>query len=228
MVLGTVEIGMEYGINNIDGKPSIKQAYDLLDAAWENGILELDTAAAYGNSEEIIGNYQKDTGHNFLIDTKLPVAIESNLLEENLYNSCKKLKTDQINLLYLHSFEQCKNGAILDFLLKQKKENIVRSIGISIYDPSEMKYIIENLPFIDTIQFPFNILDYHRWNNDGLLAKAKHSGKKLYARSIFLQGLIFKSSSDHFVCSIGAEKYITLLGELAKINGLTIHEMAYK
>ena len=86
MVLGTVEIGMEYGINNIDGKPSIKQAYDLLDAAWENGILELDTAAAYGNSEEIIGNYQKDTGHNFLIDTKLPVAIEPNLLEENLYN----------------------------------------------------------------------------------------------------------------------------------------------
>ncbi len=228
MVLGTVEIGMDYGINNSCGKPSIEEAYDLLDTAWNNGILELDTAAAYGNSEEIIGHYQETSGHKFLVDTKLPVSIDVDSLEKGLYNSCKRLKTDKINLLYLHSFQQCKHDDVLNFLLNKKKEKIIRSIGISIYEPTEMKYIIDQLPFIDTIQFPFNVLDCHRWIDDGLLDRAKQRGKKLYTRSVFLQGLLFKSSSDDFVRSIGAGKYIELVGTLAKNNGYTISEMAYK
>ena len=82
MVLGTVEIGLDYGINNKEGKPSHKQAFELLDAAFENGIRELDTAEGYGDSEDIIGEYQRQTGNSFLIDTKLPVSDDKDRYQE--------------------------------------------------------------------------------------------------------------------------------------------------
>lgn len=228
MVLGTVELGLEYGINNTCGKPSGKQAFDLLDAAWNNGITELDTAAAYGDSETIIGNYQKETGHSFLIDTKLPVSISAAEYESALDAACERLHRSSLHLLYLHSFTQCKDEKILDFLIAQKKEARIDHIGISIYEPDEMEYIIEHLPFVDTIQFPFNVFDNRRWTENGLLRKAKENGKRLYVRSVFLQGLVFKAASDDFVKSINAGGYIESLNRLAEKNGRSIAELAYQ
>lgn len=59
MILGTVQLGIDYGINNELGKPSAKDTYEILDYAFKNGVKYLDTASAYGNSEEIIGRYIK-------------------------------------------------------------------------------------------------------------------------------------------------------------------------
>ena len=228
MVLGTVELGLDYGINNTGGKPSGTQAFDLLDAAWNNGITELDTAAAYGDSEAIIGNYQKETGHCFSIDTKLPVSIAPADYEGALDAACERLHSSSLHLLYLHSFAQCKDGTILDFLIGQKKKARIGHIGISIYEPEEMEYIIDKLPFVDTIQFPFNVLDNRRWTENGLLKRARENGKRLYVRSVFLQGLVFKSASDAFVTSINAGTYIETLNALAGKSGLSVAELAYQ
>ena len=48
--LGTVQLGVSYGINNQSGKPDRTQAFGILDTALTNGISALDTAAAYGDS----------------------------------------------------------------------------------------------------------------------------------------------------------------------------------
>lgn len=228
MILGTVEIGLNYGINNNDGKPSVEQAYELLDAAKNDNIIELDTAAAYGESEAIIGDFQADNNFEFLIDTKLPTSIPVEQYENSLSSSLKKLHTKSLNVLYLHSFEQCKNKQILDFLLDKKNKNIIKKIGISIYEPHEMEYIIDNLPFVDVIQFPFNIFDCHRWLEGDLLKRAKQSKKQLYVRSVFLQGLIFKAVSDPFIQSLNAGNYIEGINDIAKRYDFTIAEMAYK
>ena len=53
--LGTVQLGVSYGINNQSGKPDRTQAFGILDTALTNGISALDTAAAYGDSEQVIG-----------------------------------------------------------------------------------------------------------------------------------------------------------------------------
>src|ERR1700730_13089956 len=59
LILGTVQFGMPYGINNILGKPDIKLALELLNHAYEGGIRILDTAEAYGNAQEVIGAYHE-------------------------------------------------------------------------------------------------------------------------------------------------------------------------
>ena len=71
LILGTVQLGLDYGINNKLGKPSSQNSFKILDYAYNHGISLLDTASAYGDSESVIGNYIKDTGNEFQIATKL-------------------------------------------------------------------------------------------------------------------------------------------------------------
>ena len=54
LVLGTVQLGMDYGINNSSGKPDQREAVSLLAAAYSKGIKYLDTAEAYGTAQQVI------------------------------------------------------------------------------------------------------------------------------------------------------------------------------
>ena len=65
--LGTVQLGLDYGMANAVGKPSEEQAFGILDAAFEAGVNSLDTAVAYGTSEEVIGHYLKAKGPRFYV-----------------------------------------------------------------------------------------------------------------------------------------------------------------
>lgn len=226
MILGTVELGLDYGVNNCTGKPSYQQALEILDAAWEGGIRELDTATLYGDSEEIIGLYQNETGNSFFIDTKLPISVEESL-ETSFRLSCKKLNTNHINILYLHSFAQCKDKRTVEFLKRKKADGDISHIGVSIYEPFEMEYILANLPEIDAIQFPYNLFDNQRWEVDGLLKRAVDEKKCLFARSIFLQGLFFQDALNGFVTQLGVSEYINAIKNIALDAGMTIAEMAY-
>ena len=58
LVLGMVQLGLNYGINNRRGKPSKGESFSILDRAFEGGIRIFDTAAAYGNAEEILNLLQ--------------------------------------------------------------------------------------------------------------------------------------------------------------------------
>ena len=93
MILGTVELGMAYGINNTQGKPSLEKSFEVLDAAWRGGIRELDTASAYGDSEEIIGMFQSERNVHFKTDTKLPVHLETSLTNNKQQTTNNKQQT---------------------------------------------------------------------------------------------------------------------------------------
>ena len=69
LVLGTVQFGLQYGINSA-GRPSIKQVSDILNNAKTGGILILDTSSVYGNAEEVLGDVK--AGESFKI---VPSAI---------------------------------------------------------------------------------------------------------------------------------------------------------
>ena len=55
--LGTVQLGMPYGISNVDGKPPEAIARNILDAAMHSGITTFDTSESYGSAEDVIGKY---------------------------------------------------------------------------------------------------------------------------------------------------------------------------
>ena len=70
-ILGTVQLGMEYGIGNKTGKPDCEQSQRILHTAYKKGIRMLDTASAYVDAQQIIGHYQLEHGKKFRIGTKV-------------------------------------------------------------------------------------------------------------------------------------------------------------
>lgn len=224
MILGTVQLGLEYGINNRTGKPSKELAYDILDYAYNNGIHMLDTASSYGDSEKAIGDYTLKTGNYFDICTKLPIEIEKHSLVVLLDESLKRLGYHELHTIYLHRFEQCKDKKILEQLIELKNKKTIEKIGISIYEPDELHYILKELPeLIDIIQIPFNILDCYRWKEDGLLS---HASEKftIYARSIYLQGLLLMNVQDVFNDEV--KKHLLWINEVAEKRNISVAELA--
>ena len=49
--LGTVQLGMDYGINNGQGKPNQEQSIEILNTAFRLGVNCLDTSIGYGDSD---------------------------------------------------------------------------------------------------------------------------------------------------------------------------------
>ena len=57
LILGTVQFGLNYGINNTIGMMSEDKVFELLENAYDLGITTLDTAEAYGNAHSVISNF---------------------------------------------------------------------------------------------------------------------------------------------------------------------------
>ena len=71
IILGTAQFGLNYGINNFNGKIPDKEIFKILDFAYASGIKTLDTAPSYGNSETLIGEYLKSRRSKiFNVNTK--------------------------------------------------------------------------------------------------------------------------------------------------------------
>lgn len=218
MILGTVQLGMPYGINNVTGQPDMEESMNILDYAYENGVDILDTASAYGDSEQLIGNYirQNTVGQTFRICTKLPVFLSEKKICEYFEESRSKLQVDTLYVYYLHRFEQCKSRDVLSQLFRLRETGCISNIGISVYQPDELRYIIKNLGnMIDVVQIPFNLFDNVRWIKDDLLAKATEKGIKIYARSVFLQGLILSGADSSLCRKMGIVSQMKRLQDIA-------------
>src|ERR1044071_6881943 len=79
LILGTVQLGINYGINNITGRPTNQQSLEILKCATDNDILFLDTAEAYGNATEIIGSFHSNSKQKFSIITKFKYSSTLNI-----------------------------------------------------------------------------------------------------------------------------------------------------
>ena len=79
LLLGTVQFGLNYGIANTQGKPSFERVKAILRTALDNGITSLDTAAAYGDSEEVLGKAlaELDIADRMTIVSKVPPFLQS-------------------------------------------------------------------------------------------------------------------------------------------------------
>ena len=136
--LGTVQLGMEYGVANKTGKPSMEKAHEIIGTALSNGVNSLDTAAAYGNSEEVIGEYIKKTGKKPFITSKFKIY-SGNAREElktSIENTVKRLGTDSVDVYMFHSApEMIENAEKLEDILVS--DDRIKIPGASIYTLEE-------------------------------------------------------------------------------------------
>lgn len=225
LILGTVQMGLPYGINNTLGKISLNDSLEILDYAFENGIQILDSAEAYGNAHQVIGAFhEKYPSKQFQIITKLPNQLKADI-NKKVDHFLKELKVDQLHALLFHSFSSYKNNwDNFDALRKLKSENKIKNIGVSVYTNDEIEEVIINEE-IDIIQVPFNLFDNKNLRGE-ILEKAKSNGKTIHTRSALLQGLFFKDVNTTNETVSRLRKELILLTEISKKHSVSIAELA--
>ena len=223
IILGTAQFGLNYGINNLSGKPSQNNIEKILQKAISLDIKTLDTASSYGNSEELIGRFIKKHQFEFNINTKF-IYEEGFLISDNLNRSLKKLNCHKVHTYFFHKFnDYITNLNLLNDLKLKKKIDI---IGVSIYTNEEFAIVIEDKN-IDLIQIPFNILDNNNCKGE-LIKIAYKKNKIIQARSVFLQGLLIKKENTLSKYFYPLKKYFKIINEISLKYNLTIEEIALK
>jgi aryl-alcohol dehydrogenase-like predicted oxidoreductase len=235
IVLGTAQLGQDYGIANKTGAPSAKTAFKLLDAAIKNGINTFDTAPVYGNSERLIGNYLRRSKNHANLITKIPAFTKTDMnkeryltfLRNSLNASLKKLKQPRIYGLLFHSyldFIKFKEQ-ILMFIEDCKKKGLIEIAGISVYSPEEIINTYK-LKQLDAFQAPMNVWD-QRLLKGNIAERLKKFNKRLFVRSVFLQGLLLLGPKEIKKKMPGAVKHCSRLLSLSAKYKRPVPEIAF-
>lgn len=195
--LGTVQFGLDYGVSNAHGRTPENEVRRIMKMAADKNIRILDTAAAYGESEDVLGRCLPP-GADFSIVTKtLPLkaargtVAATTIVREGFNASLKHLKVSTVYGLLVHHAEDLLGPGgddIWAWLLERKSSGQVERIGISVYDGAQIDLALDRYDF-DIIQLPLNVLD-QRLVVGGQLARLKQRGVEIHARSVFLQGLL--------------------------------------
>jgi len=203
MILGTAQLGLDYGVSNKNGKPDSLIAEKILKTAIVNGISAIDTASAYGNSEEVIGQSLKAgwLGRTKIITKLSPLSdcpknasinIVNSFVDASIFQSCRALRVQRLDVLLLHRASQLYDwdGAVWSRLLELKNNNVISQIGVSVQDSIELEHALNNSDVV-YIQMPYNILDW-RWDTISPTIRKIKKERQLfiYARSSLLQGLL--------------------------------------
>jgi len=186
LVLGTAQFGMEYGVANQTGTPDESRVGEILDQAYLSGIRILDTAAAYGESENALGRAGVS---RWEVITKVPSlsGLSDDQLDGAVYDSVlrslDRLKIDCLSAVLTHDHRDMvgeRGRRVLGALERLRAENRVRSLGVSIYTSSDLDGLERATTQI--VQAPFSVLDQRILGSD--------LSAELHVRSVFLQGLL--------------------------------------
>jgi aryl-alcohol dehydrogenase-like predicted oxidoreductase len=200
-VLGTAQLGMDYGIANVQGQPSEKLACEIIREALEYGVNCFDTAQAYGNSEIVLGRALKYCGAepDIKIISKLSPKLQltdSKAIEQSIKISCQNLGVDQLWCLMLHRADWLNSWhkGLGQTVCSNRQAGDVRYLGVSVYTPDDARRALEHAD-IQVIQVPCSLWN-QRMLREGIFDLAKKKRKLLFVRSVYLQGLLLLSPQD--------------------------------
>lgn len=197
LALGTVQMGLPYGIANTVGQVPAAQVLQMLRTARDAGLDTLDTAIAYGDSESRLGQAGVD---GFRIVSKLPevpldVDVTSWVLGQ-IHGSLQRLGVQAVYAVLLHRPQQLKDARgheIASALQLIKHQGLTQKTGVSIYGPEDLNGL--NINSLDLVQAPYNLLD-QRLFTSGWAQRLVDRGVEIHTRSVFLQGLLVMSAQD--------------------------------
>lgn len=210
LVLGGAQLGMAYGIANRH-RPGDPERHDMIKTAIGNGIGAIDTARAYGRSEEVIGAVLGSgwAGRCRVVTKLSPLAdlppdagglAVRGAVEASVLRSCRALRLASLPVVLLHRASHIDgyNGAILAALSGLQAEGLVETLGVSVQSPAELRAALA-VDVLGHIQMPCHLLDW-RWDEvlPDLVAARQRRSLTVHLRSSLLQGLLTSPKADHW------------------------------
>lgn len=164
--LGTNAVGGHNLYPNLDEQAG----RDLVRVALMNGINFLDTAYIYGpeRSEELVGEVWSETvereevilatkGAHQLVDGDVVMNNSPEFLKQSVEDSLKRLRTDYIDLYYIHfPDDQTPKDEAVAALAELKAEGKIRAIGVSNFSLEQLKEANKD-GHIDVYQGEYNL-----------------------------------------------------------------------
>ena len=208
LALGTVELGMDYGINAPGhfGRPSDDAAIAIVHAALAGGINLIDTARGYGESERILGQALQGKRDQVVIATKvsthlpdgtLPVgkALQARMLEQ-LETSLRLLQTDHVEIWQIHNVDAqllAQWETVAETFALAQQQGKISWRGGSFYG-AQLPVQALGLDLFDLIQVTYSVFDQRI--SDQLLGLAYAQGVGVLVRSVLLKGALTERA-DH-------------------------------
>ena len=193
MMLGTVQFGLNYGIANKEGQPSLEKVKGILRAAADFGVNTLDTAAAYGSSEEVLGRALEEAGlaGKFQIITKIPIfpadtsdKDAETLIHDSLERSLERLRCSKLRAVLIHNEQNLPYFSVLERICA---EGYADGAGLSLDSRASLSEFREIVRRAGYVQLPSNLVD-RRF--DEFIDSAPERGAFIFTRSACLQGLL--------------------------------------
>ena len=178
-------------------RTDMPEAVRILRRAFDAGINFYDTARAYSDSEEKIGNALSNVRDHIVIATKSMATTKEGVLSD-LETSLRNLQTDYVDILQLHTPSQLPDAhdpnSSYAALLEAREKGMVRFIGITNHSRERAIEAVES-GLYDTLQFPIchisspedlALIDLCRKHDVGLIGmKALSGGLLTQARPAF-------------------------------------------
>ncbi len=147
--LGTVKIGRNTGVKypTAFDLPGDDEVRALLAAARDLGVNYLDTAPAYGSSEERLGQLLPEPRADWIIGTKVgeefdPATAQSSYIytadhtRRSLERSLHRLQRERLDQVLIHSdgddLRILRETGAFPELIRAKDEGLIRAIGMSV------------------------------------------------------------------------------------------------
>jgi len=157
------------------------KAQAALNQAVDLGITYLDTAYAYGDgkSETRVGQFLKDRRKEVWVATKIPDRTRDEFMRR-LESSLKRLQTDHVDLLHIHSLRheddlakiEAPDGA-LKGLLEAREQKMTRAIGMTSHTSGEVLASAIERHDLDCVQMALNACRNGRFEELALTAARK-------------------------------------------------------
>ena len=204
--LGTVKLGRTAGVKYPDSFkiPDDVQTLKLLSQASELGINLIDTAPAYGNSEQRLGQLLPKLNREWVIATKVGELFNADLaqshynftaefIKQSVEQSLKNLRREVLDIVLIHSDGNdqhiIEHLGVLEILNDLKQQGLIRATGMS------TKTVAGGLLSLQQSDIAMVMHNAGYQDEQAVLDQAATSNKAIFIKKALNSGHLASSSS---------------------------------
>lgn len=194
------------------GTQNENDSLDAIKAGYDKGITHFDTAQAYGkgHSEELLGRALKGVREKVFIASKM-MFTQREKVENSIASSLKRLKTDYIDLFYIHwPRKNADLEGMMEELVRAREKGLIKGIGVSNFSIEQMERLLR-VGHIDANQLCYNLL--WRWPEHNLIPFCMEKKISIVTYSSIAQGILTGKFGKEIEFAVGDHRKHTVLFE---------------